>query len=173
MEDKREIELPAIHGSANITVNNKHFRFKTWNPCVDSYRYSLNPNSSFEDTWYLLPNGSILRPNITPPDLLNYNKYCLARLIDSEEYLVFYCDETSPDNGNLLYSLSTLASVPFLVATYIIYWVLPDLRNLHGLTLRGYVGCLAIAYSILAMVQLIPQYQIPYDVCILFGTPAE
>ncbi|XP_011636122.1 G-protein coupled receptor Mth2-like isoform X3 [Pogonomyrmex barbatus] len=179
MNGTEAVQLPAIYevdlDLANITANNKYFNFVIWNPCAGAKRYALNPYLYNDDKWYLLSNGSILRPFSEEPEerILDYHQYCLARVRSYEfrEYLVFFCEENSIDdaNGEVVYSYGMLASVPFLVATYIVYWLLPDLRNLHGLTLRGYVGCLAMAYSMLGVMQLTPQEQIPNDICIVFA----
>jgi len=186
-ETKTVVKLPRIYEynltRANITANDKHFYFKIWNPCAGRNRYPLNPYVYEDEKWYLLSNGSILRPLARESEdrLLNYSQYCLARVKSHEysEYLVFFCEEPSSedDSGEViffgLYSFGMLASVPFLIATYIVYWLLPDLRNLHGLTLREYVGCLAMAYSILAVTQLTPQEQIPHVICIALGIFAK
>ncbi|EGI60813.1 G-protein coupled receptor Mth2 [Acromyrmex echinatior] len=161
MNGTEAVQLPVIYEmdliSANVTASDKYFDFVIWNPCAGMKRYSLNPRVYEDDEWYLLSNG-----------LLNYYQYCLARVKSYEypEYMVFFCDETIEDDDGIIYSYGMLASVPFLVVTYVIYWLLPELRNLHGLTLRGYVGCLAMAYSILGVLQLTPQEQIPNGICI-------
>lgn len=181
MNGTEAVQLPMIYEMdltpANVTANEKYFDFITWNPCADVKRYSLNPHMYEDDKWYLLSNGSVLRPLSEEPEdrLLDYHQYCLARVKNDEyrEYLVFFCEEAYPiendDNGKIIYSIGMLASVPFLVATYVVYWLLPELRNLHGWTLRGYVGCLAMAYSLLGWLQLTPQEQISNGICITFG----
>ncbi|XP_011863792.1 PREDICTED: G-protein coupled receptor Mth2-like isoform X2 [Vollenhovia emeryi] len=171
------VRLPAIYdvdlAPANVTASDEYFNFTIWNPCVGARRYSLNPRMYEDDHWYLLSNGSVLLPLLEEPEerVLNYDQYCLARVISYEypEYQMFFCDEVPPDENNVVYSFGMLASVPFLVATYVVYWLLPDLRNLHGRTLRGYVGCLAVAYSMLGVLQLTPQEKLPYGVCITFA----
>lgn len=176
------VRLPVIYEMdlkpANITASDKYFDFIIWNPCVGGKRYSLNPYMYEDEKWYLLSNGSILRPLSEEPEerLLNYDQYCLARVksYKYQEYLVFFCEEAYPiedddNNGGIIYSFGMIASVPFLVATYVVYWLLPELRNLHGRTLRGYVGCLAMAYSLLGVLQLTPQEQISNLICITFG----
>ncbi|XP_077254743.1 G-protein coupled receptor Mth2-like isoform X3 [Temnothorax americanus] len=179
MNGTEAVRLPAIYETdlmpTNVTASDEYFDFVTWNPCAGAKRYSLNPHAYQDDEWYLLSNGSVLRPltEVSEDRLLDYRQYCLARVRSYEypEYLVFYCEDTIEDekNGGVIYSYGMLASVPFLVATYVVYWLLPDLRNLHGLTLRGYVGCLALAYSMLGVLQLTPQEQIPNGICITFA----
>ncbi|XP_070162887.1 G-protein coupled receptor Mth2 isoform X2 [Polyergus mexicanus] len=172
------VQLPAIYETnlelTNITTSDEYFNFVVWNPCAGRNRYPLNPYVYMDEKWYLMSNGSILRPLAEELEerILDYHQYCLARVkgYEYQEYLVFFCEETyaieDDDSGGIVYSFGMLVSVPFLAATYIIYWLLPDLKNLHGLTLRGYVGCLAMAYSIVGMLQLTPQEQILTDICI-------
>lgn len=47
-----------------------------------------------------------------------------------------------------------LLSVPFLLATFLIYAFIPDLRNLHGMCLMAYCGGLIVAYPFLAYLKL-------------------
>ncbi|XP_050447946.1 G-protein coupled receptor Mth2-like isoform X6 [Cataglyphis hispanica] len=172
------IQLPSVYDTnlelANITTSDEYFNFTVWNPCAGRNRYPLNPHVYLDEKWYLMSNGSILRPLAEEREerILDYHQYCLARVKGYEyhEYLLFFCEEIyaieDDDGGGIVYSFGMLVSVPFLAATYIVYWLLPDLKNLHGLTLRGYVGCLAMAYSIVGLVQLTPQEQILTDICI-------
>lgn len=47
-----------------------------------------------------------------------------------------------------------LISVPFLIVTFLVYGLIPELRNLHGKNLMSYVLCLAVAYSNMAVIQV-------------------
>ncbi|GBP50220.1 G-protein coupled receptor Mth2 [Eumeta japonica] len=47
-----------------------------------------------------------------------------------------------------------LLSVPFLLATALIYATVPELRNLHGLCLIMYCAGLIVAYTLLAYLKL-------------------
>lgn len=47
-----------------------------------------------------------------------------------------------------------LLSVPFIVATFLVYICLPELRNLHGKCLLCYLFGLVIGYTAMALVQL-------------------
>lgn len=44
-------------------------------------------------------------------------------------------------------------SVPFLILTFLVYAIVPELRNLHGKSLMCYVLGLIIAYTILINLQ--------------------
>jgi hypothetical protein len=47
-----------------------------------------------------------------------------------------------------------LISVPFLIFTMLVYFLIPELRDLHGKSLACHVLCLTVAYIFLAGVQL-------------------
>lgn len=47
-----------------------------------------------------------------------------------------------------------LLSVPCLIITFLVYSVIPELRNLHGKNLINYVVCLTVAYTTMAVIQL-------------------
>lgn len=47
-----------------------------------------------------------------------------------------------------------LASVPFILITFLVYGFIPELRNLHGKCLLCYLVCLLLNYIPLATVQL-------------------
>lgn len=50
--------------------------------------------------------------------------------------------------------LVMLASVPLLLVTFLVYICLPELRNLHGKCLLGYLMSMAIGYTCLALVKI-------------------
>ncbi|XP_072758322.1 probable G-protein coupled receptor Mth-like 10 [Anoplolepis gracilipes] len=164
------VQLPMVYDVnlvlENITTSDEYFNFVIWNPCVGKYRYFLDPHSHVYDKWYLMSNGSILQPATInlKMNVIDYHQYCLARINSTKhrEYLVFLCMEKNNKTA-VNFSYALFVSVLFLIATYIVYWLLPELKNLHGLTLRGYIGCLAMAYSILGTLQL--RLQIPPGIC--------
>lgn len=129
--DKRDIvQLPVVYDinlAQENTTSNEYFNFVIWNPCADKYRYFLNPHSHIDHEWYLMSNGSILRPKNSKEPIHDYHQYCLARINSTEyrEYLAFLCTEKSYEVPNII-SFGMLVSVPFLIATYIIYWLLPE-----------------------------------------------
>lgn len=47
-----------------------------------------------------------------------------------------------------------LASVPFLIITFLVYLCVDELRNLHGKCLLGYLICMASGYTCLAWVKI-------------------
>lgn len=51
-----------------------------------------------------------------------------------------------------------LLSVPFLIITFLVYGLIPELRNLHGKNLMSYVVCLTLAYTSMATIQMHTAY---------------
>ncbi|KAJ2949206.1 hypothetical protein O0L34_g6152 [Tuta absoluta] len=64
--------------------------------------------------------------------------------------------ETIDDPPSLYigYAIGLLLSVPFLLATFIVYAFIPELRNLHGMCLMAYCAGLIVAYPLLAYLKL-------------------
>lgn len=62
-----------------------------------------------------------------------------------------------------------LLSVPFIVATILVYICIPELRNGHGRCLVCYLTGLAIGYSVLACVQINGNEPVPDWLCTSAG----
>ncbi|XP_028166056.1 neurofibromin-like [Ostrinia furnacalis] len=54
----------------------------------------------------------------------------------------------------IAYAIGLLLSVPFLLATFLVYAFIPDLRNLHGMCLMSYCAGLMVAYIFLAYLKV-------------------
>jgi hypothetical protein len=61
-----------------------------------------------------------------------------------------------------------LISVPFLIFTVLVYFLIPELRDLHGKSLICHVMCLTVAYIFLAAVQLVGE-TLNEKICIFVG----
>lgn len=176
-ETEEMVQLPVVYDinliRENISMSDKYFNFVIWNPCAGGHRYFLDSHTYENDKWYLMSNGSIWRPKSLEKPILDYRQYCLARINSTEyrEYLAFVCmfkNNNGDEKVMIFFYGGMLVSVPFLIATYVVYWLLPELRNLHGLTLRGYIGCLATAYSTLGM-QVLISHHIESSTCIVLA----
>ncbi|KZC04727.1 G-protein coupled receptor Mth2 [Dufourea novaeangliae] len=180
LETNVTIRFPPLYRSNSFDLLDasptpKSFRLAVRDPCDGGPRYRLVPETYDEDAFLLLDNGAVYRPNgnvILPP-----SEYCLGR-VDVDKYDVVLCfeaddyDETGESNGtNIIVSfpIGLIVSVPFLLATFIVYSLIPELKNMHGRTLRCYVGSLLIAYTVLAIVQILPQYSISDPLCVAFA----
>ena len=140
-------------------------------PCSkESYR--LDPQTNEEDQFSLLLSG-ILRA----PEFGNFTvaEYCIEAFEEKKAILPLLCfDEEESDFStkdkeiHLLYPIGLIISVPFLFATFVVYAVIPELRNLHGKCLMCQVTSLLTAYVFLVIVQLGGD-QLSHEFCVSCG----
>ncbi|CAL1687603.1 unnamed protein product [Lasius platythorax] len=149
------------------------FQMIVHDPCQETGRYLLNPDDYPNDEYMFLTNGSLYQPHYN--EFVRPTSYCLA-VVHRNKFEVAVCydptNETSSDNVEYQIDkrVGLIVSLPFLLATFVVYSILPELWNMHGYTLRGYVGSLFVAYIVLVVLQLIQPDAIAYSVCIILGT---
>lgn len=135
------------------------FQLTVRDPCVleGSAHHILNPNE-----YSLLVNGSLYRD---PDELILSTSYCLA-VLDRNVYDVIICKQQI---GFPTYiSVLLLMSLPFLLLTFVVYSILPQLRNIHGCTLRVHVASSFITNVIIYCVQEFPELS-EWKYCIPLG----
>ncbi|KAG8237623.1 hypothetical protein J437_LFUL017873 [Ladona fulva] len=136
----------------------KHFALLFGNPCSGE-RYMLEPLEYPTDEFYVnASTGNIIVPfqknsEHGPKD------FCIEYFPEKGAYLPLVCfPPIEEDKSNQLiytmYPVGMLVSIPFLVVTFLVYALIPRLRNLHGLCLMCHVSSLVTAYTFLAVVQL-------------------
>ncbi|XP_077293111.1 G-protein coupled receptor Mth2-like [Arctopsyche grandis] len=165
---------PPVYNNTDLLTGmmaNDSFGFVFQSVCGPADGYVLNPLNSEEDEFLLQSDGSILLPF----DMSNYTmmQYCIDAWItkpltyDSSnwmtEYLAVVCypDNEPDETYNLIYSLfpiGMMISIPFLIVTFLVYAIIPELRNLHGKSLLGYVSGLISGYIFLSVVQIQGRY---------------
>lgn len=168
--------FPPLYDSNSLTLidhapdHNYYFHFHVHDPCdsLNAPRYKLIPNIYPDDAFKFLNNGSIYM--IERNSIIPESDYCFG-ISDTDMFDVFLCfnSDAQPEDP-IIFPIGLFVSVPFLFATFIVYVLIPELKNMHGRTLRGYIASLLIAYVILAIVQISPQNQISDSFCIAFGT---
>lgn len=177
IETNNTYSFPPLYNSNNLTLIDeipdyrRYFHLSVKDPCKGWQRYKLSPKEYPEDEFMILDNGSVYKYNKN--ELLRETDYCLGILLSSVfDIIVCYKDEDEYEiNVNeVLYPIGMIVSVPFLFATFIVYCLLPELKNLHGYTLRAHIISLLVAYTTLSSVNVIPQKQISNSLCIIFGT---
>nr|XP_034175038.1 G-protein coupled receptor Mth2-like isoform X2 [Osmia lignaria] len=171
--------FPSLYRSNDLsllleTPDRDCFDFFIRYPCNASQSYNLDPEKYPEDAFMLLDNGSIYKQpeNV----ILEETEYCFG-ITDTDAYYVVLCfdDDTSQVKDDtsteirIVFPVGLIVSVPFLFATFLVYTLLPELKNMHGRTLRGYIGSLLVAYVILFVVQISSQDQISDPLCIAFA----
>ncbi|PSN39210.1 hypothetical protein C0J52_22283 [Blattella germanica] len=117
-----------------------------------------NPGDFPEDIHYLLRNGDLYVPQLMQN--FTVEEFCMETFEDEHINLPLICVENESnepmesDVQMILYPIGMILSIPFLMATFLVYIALPKLRNLHGMCLMAYVGGLFVGYIFLSIVQL-------------------
>lgn len=117
----------------------------------------LNPDEFPEDKVILQANGSLIGADGTVFPLWNY---CIdwQMTFDRIGILVCLTQNVTEENIDSIYTahhVGIAVSIPFLVATFLVYAIIPELKNLYGKTLMCYVICLITAYIFLLLVNYI------------------
>lgn len=135
-------------------------------------RFILNPIKYPQDEYMVLINGSI---HLLQSDLVfDTNGYCFT-VMNSSIYEVTICFQDSSESNvkkELEFvgvPIGIIVSLPFLLLTFVVYTILPELRNMHGYTLRGYVGSLFVAYVSIVPFQLLSPNDVPQEACTTSG----
>ncbi|XP_044585430.1 G-protein coupled receptor Mth2-like isoform X5 [Cotesia glomerata] len=127
-------------------------------PC-QSQLAALNPEYPNFDVFYLLENGTLYinySLDGDPDQLLNADQFCIAHIErdDQISIVVAICSSFEEVNIPFTYRMGILLSIPFFAMTFLVYALLPQLRNIPGLNLMAYVGSTFVAYVTLAIVQI-------------------
>ncbi|XP_011068220.1 PREDICTED: G-protein coupled receptor Mth2-like [Acromyrmex echinatior] len=109
-------------------------------PCVAQGR---GRRFVFANTYLFLTDGSLY---MNTGEFISPKSYCFAILF-RDVYDVIAC--TDQTRLPVYISACHLLSLPFLLLTFIVYSILPELRNIHGYSLRAHVGSLFITYAII------------------------
>ncbi|XP_029662708.1 G-protein coupled receptor Mth2-like isoform X2 [Formica exsecta] len=169
--EKNKYFFPYVYGYANDSLQsenkgvNELFQLVVYDPCQNEVRY-LHPDGHQYD-YVFFTNGSLY---------LSYyeifaKSYCLA-VVRGNKYEVTICSEISDkivniiNDINIIYVSFHIVSILFLVSIFLVYSILPELRNTHGFFLCNYSGALSIAYTIHIVILLIEADAVHYSVCI-------
>lgn len=114
-------------------------------------------------------------------ELLDNSRYCLEEYIlgandtveetnpyYSPSVTMFMCmpEEKILKNVNMkAYPIGMIASIPFLIVTFLTYILLPELHDLHGLSVMCHVFCLFLADISLTITQLGSDFLNRFRVC--------
>lgn len=135
----------------NISSVNDRFALVPGMGChtPNSVSIRLQPENFAEDRFVVQSNGTLL----VNAEVLPQWRYCMDWNADVKKITVIVCHELPPEPievHDAIYRISVVISIPFLLATLIVYAIIPELKNLYGMTLMCYVGCLIAAYCFLA-----------------------
>ncbi|XP_063973107.1 G-protein coupled receptor Mth2-like isoform X3 [Diachasmimorpha longicaudata] len=126
-------------------------------PCKHGF-YELSSDPPIFDVFYLLENGRIFLNNSQhklPDAFLEIDDFCLSSWMGETETFtrIIACYPPPRREIPVAYTISLVMSMPFLAATFLVYALLPELRNIHGMTLMLYVASLFSGYMGLIVVQ--------------------
>uniref|UniRef100_A0A1L8DK28 Putative g protein-coupled receptor n=1 Tax=Nyssomyia neivai TaxID=330878 RepID=A0A1L8DK28_9DIPT len=140
----------------NVNVEQR-FGIVYGKPC--GAMYALEPENFETDQFELQYSGTLKLVDDAPR---GKNEYCIARTIaqnHTEEHpevhtRIFVCFPDQENAKFVIYPIGMLLSVPFLVVTFLVYAIIPELRNLHGKCLMCYVLGLTVGYTLLSLIHL-------------------
>ncbi len=121
------------------------------------------------DKHILTTDGRILM--VTTNVFLDTESYCLENLRSSNETKTLRCFQEKEHLGKMLemkWFLSTICatvSALFLLLTFLIYALLPPLRNEHGKLVMCYLVTSAASYLSIVAQQVLPRNELPPEVC--------
>nr|XP_050847934.1 G-protein coupled receptor Mth2-like isoform X2 [Vespula vulgaris] len=120
--------------------------------------YLLLSENKDEIEHYLLLNGSIYLRDSIPRMMMPGVDYCME-IIPTLGLVTVVCFSKDDkilmaDTRIIFYASGLLISVPFLILTIIAFSITPRLRDVYGKILCHYCGCLAVAFTGLAITQL-------------------
>ncbi|XP_029176591.1 uncharacterized protein LOC114944710 isoform X2 [Nylanderia fulva] len=178
--------LPNVYESTNDSMENekkkldKLFQFAVHDSCLETQRFKVHKNHQYD--YKIFINGSIYLSH--SKTLFKSTSYCLAVISESgNEFEVTYCSETfnqvlrdeiknipavfSENRFFKIYKILNLMRLLFLVPIFLVYSILPELRNVYGFTLCNYSFASSVAVIIQAVKYIyIYEVEIPYPVCI-------
>ncbi|KAL1452093.1 hypothetical protein WDU94_006406 [Cyamophila willieti] len=134
-------------------------------------RFHLDPKKSINDTYYISNDGRLYYPpgqkSFTAKD------YCVEYFIKSDSLRPLICFEKQPEI-KLTYTIGMSISIICLLVTFLVYAIIPELRNLHGRCLMCHIISLIFAYLFLVSIQIlakVPEFHdlVKEELCVKFG----
>lgn len=161
---------------SNIIIDDS-FLLVVNNPCQQTGYRPFNPYYSV-----FLLNGSLYFPYYKK--IVQSTSYCLAD-VGQDNFVVNVCRDimkkimkSEKYNSDVIQPISTtrivyicgqIGLILFSLVIFIVYSIVPELRNIHGYILRGYSGSLFIGYTIKLVLVLIGKDAIGDSICIACG----
>uniref|UniRef100_A0A4Y0BIR4 G-protein coupled receptors family 2 profile 2 domain-containing protein n=1 Tax=Anopheles funestus TaxID=62324 RepID=A0A4Y0BIR4_ANOFN len=135
----------SIDGSVHDTRNlrdNANYHFLYFKPQCSGSLLTLYGDE------YILRSDSVLAYGQT---MYDPRHYCLQ----SADPLAYagYCETVDAYAMHRMYSIGILISLPFLVATFVVYALLPEMQNIPGKSLMCYVAALSVGYLLMALMR--------------------
>uniref|UniRef100_A0A0K8S4J2 G-protein coupled receptors family 2 profile 2 domain-containing protein n=1 Tax=Lygus hesperus TaxID=30085 RepID=A0A0K8S4J2_LYGHE len=159
----KEFVVPVIRSAANISVVSNEsvvIRNGSMLKCSvgSTYLYYLDPTEDESEEFVILDSGALRRGDgrTEAP-----GSFCLDMISSRDVVLPFFCFPSDEDFQDIegegtfaLYPKFMFVSVPFLLATFLVYAAIKQLQNLHGQCLMSHVAALSLSYICLCVVQV-------------------
>lgn len=118
----------------------------------DRFILFLNPSEFAQDVHQLHTNGTLW---VQEHSFLPVGSFCMDRQAGdpSGALVTLMCWTSEPDKpqGHIVHRIGAFLSLPFLAVTFVVYAIIPELRNIYGKTLMCYVFALLLAYTSLSL----------------------
>ncbi|XP_029163540.1 G-protein coupled receptor Mth2-like [Nylanderia fulva] len=183
--DKTRYEFPQVYEYENDSIQNENkredelFRFAVYDPCLETQRYWVE--RGHQHNYKIFANGSIYLSFYKI--LFKSTSYCIVHFLDSgTKFEVTFCSKTynqiyrnamkyQPEFVRVhriinIYASMLLVCLLFLLPIFIVYSILPELRNVHGFMLRNFSLAASIAITIKALKLIYFQAEMTYPACI-------
>jgi len=171
------------------------------NPCKEIVSFHLYPDNYLEyDNYMFFANSSLYLPDLDI--FVESTSYCLAPVLDRNQFDAIICWEANKkackkckwgkivpiraDFKNEIYNVSSsyeisslfvscrIVSILCLLTIFVVYSILPELRNMHSFILRKYCSLLFFGYIIetICFQSFCPigERDISYIICVIIGT---
>ncbi|KAL6420598.1 hypothetical protein ACFW04_014643 [Cataglyphis niger] len=174
--EKKRYFFPNIYGYTNDSLQSENktvdelFQLVVYDPCQDE-NHILLPDHNFT----FFANGSLY---------LSYHKifvksslYCLG-VARGNKYEMTVCSKTAEeifittnnvDDSEIIFISFDIVCILFMVSIFLVYSILPELRNVHGFMLCNYSGALCVTYTTTIMNVLFYSNSIHDSICIIFA----
>ncbi|XP_029170294.1 G-protein coupled receptor Mth2-like [Nylanderia fulva] len=162
---KMEYVFPNVYEYMNDLTQNESkivdefFQLAVYDPCLGSRTVAYEGH---QYDYKIFANGSIYIPYYAT--LIESTSYCFTIILErGNTFEITFCSDLKELYRNAMkYSPEfrwihrmidihcslNLVGILFLVAVFLVYSILPELRNEHGFMLRNYCACLSITFVI-------------------------
>ncbi|XP_029163537.1 G-protein coupled receptor Mth2-like isoform X2 [Nylanderia fulva] len=185
VSDKTKYEFPHVYEYTNDSMQDENkkadelFRFTVYDPCLETQRFLIERSHQYD--YKIFVNGSIYLSFYKK--LFNSKSYCLVHFLNwGTKFEVTVCSETyneiyrnamkyQPEvrwrfYTTKIYASMLLVSLLFLLPIFIVYSVLPELRNVHGFMLRNYSFAFSVTITVKALKLIYYKPETIYPACI-------
>lgn len=131
-----------------------------------------------DESWKVLRDGTFTSSMADVDEIHHPGFFCIEYFDFKSDYWPLVCiderieaerNEPGPATHFLIYPIGMMASMPFLVATFLIYALFPQLQNLHGRCLVSHIAALIISYMSLTVVMLHYNTHVSDSFCTILG----